>query len=219
VTATAPVTPVWAEHAADRSPQVQRSRARSIEQARVIVEAAKRLADERGAAFTIQELTKEAGVALRTFYRHFESKDQLLLAVLEEMILEGCAELSGLAAALPDPISRLRLFIEGAAVWQTSGNPTRQRFVTSEHVRLHQLVPDDLARITSTFTMLLVPEIEAAQHAGLLAPSNAERSAWFVTQLVMAVFHHHAFVDTPPEQLGDEVWAFCFRALGRAGHP
>jgi TetR/AcrR family transcriptional regulator len=218
VTATAPTTPVWAEHAADRSPQVQRSRARSIEQARVVVEAASRLADEQGSAFTIRELTRDAGVALRTFYRHFDSKDQLLLAVLEEMILEGCHELAELGAALPDPISRLRLFIEGAAVWQTSGNPIRQRFVTSEHVRLHQLVPDDLARITSAFTELLVPEIEAAQRAGLLAPGDAQRNAWFVCQLVMAVFHHHAFVDTP-EHLGDELWAFCFRALGGAGQP
>jgi hypothetical protein len=44
----------WAERAADRSPVVQRSRARQIEQAKVIVDAARRLIAERGERFTTQ---------------------------------------------------------------------------------------------------------------------------------------------------------------------
>jgi AcrR family transcriptional regulator len=65
-------TSAWAERAADRSPLVHRSRARSIEQAKAMVDAARRLVAQKGERFTTQELVKEAGVALQTFYRHFE---------------------------------------------------------------------------------------------------------------------------------------------------
>src|ERR1700690_4453226 len=77
----------WAERVAERSPLMQRSRSRSIEQARVIVQAARTLINRQG-DFTTQELVKEAGVALQTFYRYFQSKDQLLLALIEDMIAE-----------------------------------------------------------------------------------------------------------------------------------
>ena len=74
---------------------MQRTRARQIEQAQAIVAAARRLIAERGERFTTQELVKEAGVALQTFYRLFGGKDQLLLAVFEDLIAESCAELRG----------------------------------------------------------------------------------------------------------------------------
>ena len=82
-----------AERAADRSPVAQRSRARQVELTETVILAARRLVAERGDRFTIQELAKEAGVAVQTFYRLFASKDQLLLAVLGDMIAERCAEL------------------------------------------------------------------------------------------------------------------------------
>ena len=68
---------------------MQRSRARQIEQAKAVVAAARRLIVERGDQFTTQELVKEAGVALQTFYRIFGGKDQLLLAVFEDLIAES----------------------------------------------------------------------------------------------------------------------------------
>ena len=101
----------WAERAADRSPAVQRSRARQMEQAHVVVEAAKRLIAERGDSFTTQELVKEAGVALQTFYRLFGGKDQLLLAVFEDLIAENCARYEESARDLPDPVARLRFYV------------------------------------------------------------------------------------------------------------
>ena len=73
----------WAERLADRSPIVQRSRDRSVQQARVLIDAARRLVAEKGENFTTHELVKEAGVALQTFYRYFAGKDELLLAVID----------------------------------------------------------------------------------------------------------------------------------------
>jgi AcrR family transcriptional regulator len=208
----------WAERAADRSPSVQRSRARQIEQAQVIVAAARRLVEERGERFTTQELVKEAGVALQTFYRLFAGKDQLLLAVFEDMIAEYCTQVEEAARDLPDPVDRLRLYVTGAvrAVLASGEDAVAPRFVTAEHWRLYQLFPEEMSQATQPFTDLVARELEAAAADGLLTPANPSRDAWFVTNLVMSVFHHSAFADATPDTaaVGDELWSFCYRALG-----
>jgi TetR/AcrR family transcriptional regulator len=207
----------WAERAADRSPAVQRSRARQIEQAQVIVKAARRLIAERRERFTTQELVKEAGVALQTFYRLFAGKDQLLLAVFEDMIAESCELYEQAARDLPDPVARLRFYVT-AALQSVASDDTDigPRFVTAEHWRLYQLFPDEMAEATQPFTELVARQLEAAVAEGLLRSSDPAHDAWFVTKLVMAVFHHYAFADAAPDTraIGDELWAFCYTALG-----
>ena len=216
---SAEATPLtWADRAADRSPAVQRSRARQVEQAKVVVDAARRLITERGEGFTTQELVKEAGVALQTFYRLFAGKDQLLLAVFEDMIAEQCLRYEEEASVLPDPVARLHFYIT-EAVRSVSGDGVWDmppRFVTAEHWRLHQLFPDEMSHATQAFTDLVLRQLEAAAAEGLLAPADPERDAWFVTKLVMGVYHHYAFAADVPDaaDIGDQLWAFCLGALG-----
>lgn len=211
-----------AERAADRSPAAQRARARRIEQTKAVVDAARSLIVERGEQFTTQELVTEAGVALQTFYRLFASKDQLLLAVFDDMIAEQCARFEDAGRQFEDPLERLHFYVTGAlrSLGVSGVGAVGPRFVTAEHWRLHQLFPDEMAQATQPFTDLVARQIDAAADQGLLAPGDAPRSAWFVTNLVMAVFHHYAFVGTPvdTEAVGEELWSFCRRALGGEGH-
>jgi AcrR family transcriptional regulator len=205
----------WAERAADRSPVVQRSRSRGVEQAKSIVEAARRLIAVKGPSFTTQELVKEAGIALQTFYRYFPGKDHLLLAVIEDIIDEACQEYEKAAAKIRDPVERLRSYITSAvaSLTATGGGP---QFITVEHWRLQALYPEEVSRATRPFTNLILTEIEAATSAGQLHPSDPEYSAWLVTQLTMAVFHHYdsAGLSEPADLIADRLWSFCFGALG-----
>jgi TetR/AcrR family transcriptional regulator len=207
----------WAERAADRSPTVQRSRSRSIQQAKLIVDAARRLIARKGGTFTTQELVKEAGVALQTFYRHFGGKDQLLVAVLEDMIGEAAVQYEERARHLPDPVARLRAYIKDtlANLGGPQGGPP-SGFVVSEHWRLHQIFPDDVAHAMKPWFNLVLREIREAEAAGQLHPRDAEQDAWLVTRLVTAVYHHHAFAtsDRSAEEIGEQTWAFCLAALG-----
>lgn len=218
MSSAAPTPLTWADRAAERSPAVQRSRARQVEQAKVVVDAARRLIAERGDGFTTQELVKEAGVALQTFYRLFAGKDQLLLAVFEDMIAEQCSHYEEAARALPDPVARLRFYITEAvrSVGGDSSEGIRPRFVTAEHWRLYQLFPDEMSHATQAFTDLVLRQLEAARDQGLLAPADPERDAWFVTKLVMGVYHHYAFATNTLDAaaIGDQLWAFCCNALG-----
>ena len=151
---------------------------------------------------------------MQTFYRHFASKDELLLAVFEEMIAESCAHYAEAARGLPGPLARLRFYITSALSTIDESPVATRMFMTSEHYRLHQLFPDELADADQAFTELLIPEIAEAQALGLLAPRDIERDAWFVDQLVMAVFHHYAFAHGDHDEVAEQLWTFCLTALG-----
>ena len=208
----------WAERAAQRSPSVERSRVRSVLRAQQILEAAFRLIAEKGSDFTAVELAKEAGIAIQTFYKHFGSKDQVLLAVLEQMIATTCEHLAEEARELPDPISRLRSYVMGLVLDirpEGMANPV-SRFVATEHWRLQQAHPVQLAAVIRPFTQLIEDELGAAAEAGLLTPTSVEYDAWLATQLVVAVFHHYAFaaVEKSAEEIAEGLWAFCLGAWG-----
>jgi TetR/AcrR family transcriptional regulator len=209
-------TATWADRAADRSPSVRRSRTRSAHQVKVIVDAAQRLIEAKGSSFTTQELTKEAGVALQTFYRHFEGKDQLLLAVFEEEVTAGTRRLEAAAGELPDPLARLRFLITSAlTLLDGRGVDIAPRFMTAEHWRLHQLFPDEMARINQPFADLVERELREAAAEGLLRPvPDPAHAAWFTMKLVMSTYHHYAFA-TAHESIADiseRLWTFCLAA-------
>ncbi len=165
----------------DRAPIVQRSRVRSARQQKAIVDAARRLVEEKGGSFTTQELIAEAGIALQTFYRYFAGKDELFLAVFEDLIGESAVLLEEQARDIDDPAARLRFYITWmlrSVVPRHDGGPAQ--FVTSEHWRLHQMFPDDVARITQPITELFERELRAATEQGRLHstdPGHATRGS------------------------------------------
>jgi AcrR family transcriptional regulator len=214
----AAATPSWAQRAVEQSPSVQRSRVRSVQRAHQIVQAARRLVAAKGSNFTTQDLVKEAGIAVQTFYKHFTGKDQVLLAVIEDLVADTCTDLKQRARDIPDPVQRLRFYVTSvvrSVGVHNEGDPG-PRFITTEHWRLHRLYPQELAQATRPFTDLLLPEILTAMQAGLLVPPDPQHDAWLVNQLVIAVFHHYEYAsfDEPADQIADRLWRFCYGALG-----
>lgn len=200
----------------DRAPVVQRSRQRSAEQQQAIVAAARRLVDTRSGAFTTQELIAEAGIALQTFYRYFGGKDELLLAVIEDLISEAARDLAEAAADEPDPLARLRFYITWMLRSVVSENRGPAQFVTSEHWRLHQIFPDQIDRASQPIVDLFARELRAATEAGTLRSSDPDRDAWFTMRLVMSTFHHYAFVsgDERAATIADDLWSYCAAGFG-----
>jgi AcrR family transcriptional regulator len=205
----------WTGRAAERSPAVQRSRNRTIAQAQHIVKAAEHLLETQGGHFTTQQLVREAGVALQTFYRCFAGKDELLLAVLEDLIAQGAHDMARLAEDIDDPLARLRFFVTWP-IELLEDNAAANKVVTAEHWRLHQLYPEDVARATQHFSDLIEPEIEAAARAGVLSPVDPPRDAAMITKLVMAMVHHYAFTGLGDgvDVVTDHLWRFLLAALG-----
>lgn len=218
----ADVLPSWAARAIDRSPSVQVSRRRSVDQARVIVAAGRRLVAQKGADFTTRDLIKEAGVALQTFYRYFTGKDQLLLAVIEDLLTEVAASFERAAREIDDPVERLRSHVTRTMIAPAeiaSPTPLGAQFMAVERWRLQQAYPEEMEQARRPFLDLIRREIDAATEAGQLDPPNPANSAWFVSELITTVHYHHAFMPArePIEQVIEELWAFCLAGLRGGG--
>jgi AcrR family transcriptional regulator len=88
-------------------PKRPRGRPRASEQdrehtRRLLLDAAAALIAERGyRASTVNEMIERAGLSKGTFYWHFKSKEEVLLAVLEERIDGPVYELSKMLASAP----------------------------------------------------------------------------------------------------------------------
>jgi TetR/AcrR family transcriptional regulator len=209
----------WVERAVERSAAVQRSRSRIANQVRLMLDAARRLISEKGGDFTTQDLVAEAGVALQTFYRYFASKDELLLAVIGDAMTEACDRWTKAAADVADPLDRLRLYIT-APLEQFDGDGSEaagMRFIVSTHWHLHRIFPTELAEAEKPFVDLLCAEVAAAVDAGLLRPQNPEWDAWFIVELLRAVYHYYAYaakVDDDMTVVKEKLWQFCRTALG-----
>jgi AcrR family transcriptional regulator len=195
----------------------RRSGIRGPANTEALLAAAHRLVLEHGEDFTTQDLIKEADVALQTFYRHFGGKDQILLAVVADLIAGHCASLEARGRRIKDPVARLRFYVTATleALGADEEGAAGARFMTSQHWRLHQERPDELAAATKPFADLVQAALEAGRDAGVLHPRDPERDAWIINKLVMSVFHHFAFVDDPAAAtVAEDVWQFCLAAVG-----
>lgn len=186
-----------------------------------LLTAARRLVLEKGGEFTTQELIKEADVALQTFYRHFGGKDQILVAVVGDLVRGFCEALEREVSSTKDPIQRLRFCISSTLNgFSTAESRASARFMTSQHWRLQQSMPEQLAAANQPFADLLQGEIERGVTAGVMRSTDPGRDARLINQLVMAAFHALAFSDAEePTKVANDVWGFCSAAVGIAPQP
>lgn len=195
-----------------------RSRPRRGAKAEVLIQAAHRLVVEHGEHFTTQDLIREADVGLQTLYRNFGGKDQLLVAVMADLIEAQCELLRQRAAVLDDPVDRLRTYVEdvlGLLSANPEGRVTAQ-FLSSQRWRLHQSFPEDVAAAMRPFAALIQRELELGNASGSLASPSPADDAVLISRLVMASFHHHLFAveEDEAQEAAGRVWRFCLAAVG-----
>lgn len=77
-----------------------------------ILDAAARLFHEKGfAAATVRDLADTVGILSGSLFHHFPNKDEILFAVMENVIIEMDTALETALASAPDTASRLRALI------------------------------------------------------------------------------------------------------------
>jgi AcrR family transcriptional regulator len=100
----------WHDRTLDRS--LQRARARALARGdRFIAAAAALLRDRKRPDFTVQEVVDRSGMSLRSFYHHFATKDDLLLALIEESVRAHNHKVAKAVASHEDPVDQLRAFL------------------------------------------------------------------------------------------------------------
>jgi AcrR family transcriptional regulator len=91
---------------------------------RIINAAYRCLADAEGAPVSIIDILHAAGLSTRAFYRHFESKDALLLSMFKRDSTRVMTELRSLVASADSAPTALGLLIHG--MLQITADPRRR---------------------------------------------------------------------------------------------
>ncbi|MEV2191189.1 TetR family transcriptional regulator [Streptomyces phaeochromogenes] len=97
--------------ASQRAPRKDQVRNR-----RRLLDVARQAFAEHGPELSIEAVARAAGVGATTFYRHFPTKDDLVLQLLDDMT-GGAREVAEEAAAVPDDWEAFRtVFVRGCAL-------------------------------------------------------------------------------------------------------
>ena len=146
-----------------------------------IVAAANRVFAERGVArATVADIVRSAGVAQGTFYLYFASKDELVLAVAEEMVqrlIDGIR----VAASANGASAVEKLLALGRLLGGVESSPDSRELVELLHRPENRTLHD---RLAEQITPRLVPLVESIVEQGvaedLFHVADTSAAAWFV---------------------------------------
>ena len=171
-----------------------------------IVNAAVDVLQHRGAAFGMQNVADQAGVSLRTVYRAFPTKEDLLLGVLDEIR----TQFARVAGSPPTTREELISTIPGAvtAVYEleplyralfatTAGQETHRSTAGERHASVERAFEDGLDGMDQRQRRLVVSMLHLVtssksvlwlkDYAGLEVDEAADAVSWAVSALIAAV--------------------------------
>lgn len=182
-----------------------------------LVTAGHRLLLERGdSSYTIEELVRRAGVAIKTFYRCFANKEEFLRTVFTTIVTDSTPRIrEHVMTSTDDPLERLRLAVTRPLEWHRE-NEALSRVIAHEHVRIAATSPETIAATGRPYEALMRELIVEASDAGLLAPADLDWDVHIITSMVTNSFLSLIIgMADPPDRrlLADNVWRFCLTAL------
>ncbi len=171
--------------------------------------------------FTVLEVVERSKTSLRSFYQHFSTKDELLLALIDKIMAESTRTWRAETAALPGP-SALRVLIDRiCAPAESSTQDSINRGLTSYNDRLAETLPREYARVLSPLYEL----IQDILHQGIAEGSfradlDVDTTAALIMQTVLGAMRRRALgaeLNGMPID-ANHIYEFCTRGLSRDGH-
>ena len=211
--------PVWRQRAVSRSLHAARSRAEQRVQR--FLDAAFELIDEKGTTdFTIQEVIDRSKQSLRGFYQYFDGKDELILALFEDSILEAAADLRDVVSGETDPLARLRAFTIRLHEWCEPADAPRKRGshnrrpISEFSMQLAVAHPERVKAALEPVSRLLLQLVEEAAAANEIKVPDTRRAAALLQQTVMYSWFGNRLIQDPRMRLtAEETWEFCLHGL------
>jgi AcrR family transcriptional regulator len=166
--------------------------------------------------FTVLEVVERSKTSLRSFYQHFSTKDELLLALIDRIMSESTLkwreETDGLEAT-----AALRHLIDRVSAPATSSTQDSiNRGLTFYNDHLAESLPREYARVLSPVHVLIKDIIERGIAEGMFDPElDVDRSAALIMQAslgAMRIRSLGAELNGAPIA-GEHIYQFCLRAL------
>ena len=188
--------------------------AREVER---LIEATYRVIERAGSVGPkIREILAEAGVSTQVFYRHFPSKDELMLVLLDDGRRRLAADLEHRMHEAGDPLGQVRAWIEGTLA--QAGDPraaARTRPLARSLGHLQEQYPDEHRASVEVLVALLRRAVEQAVEAGLATSSSPAQDATLVHLMTQGLLDRHLReLTTPSEAEVGLAAAFALRGIG-----
>jgi AcrR family transcriptional regulator len=206
----------WRERAVERS--LRSARAKAVSRSDRFIQAAIEILTETGRTdFTVQELIERSKTSLRSFYQHFSGKEELLLALFEEVIATSAAEWRAGIASSPDVLDGLHFVVE--QVHAQAANPAGggiNRALSVFHLQLAESRPAEYARVLAPLRELILELVKQGADDGTFRSDiDADTLATIMMQTIVGAAHMHALGSEPTGDPIDteQLWQFCLGGL------
>ena len=186
---------------------------------RAIVDAASKSVREQGVrGLSVATVLERAQLSTRAFYRHFESKDQLVAAVFLELARMETQRLRGRMAHTANPVEAVVAWVDGRLelAFGENGDSGARRLSLEAHSKAFSS-PEMAAPAYGAILEPLIEQLERGLELGVfedIVPSTAAKSihgvVWAGTQRQWATNHWDR------DDVRDRAVRFCLRGLGVA---
>jgi AcrR family transcriptional regulator len=203
------------------SPRTGRPRRfESEDELRILLDAAMEVMGRNGYVdASVADILSEANLSTRSFYRHFESKDQLLCALYRREAETAAAQLNAKVDAAPSPRAALDAWIdEILSLGQHKAKAARVRVLGSTGAMRAEGYAEEMHHASK----LLMAPLEALLAAGAADGSFPLVDPAADASLIRAVVWSAAGLTPsrdwpgPRNEMARQVRSFCARALGVA---
>jgi len=149
---------------------------------------------------SVRDILQEAGLSTKAFYRHFHSKDDLMVVAYAEGTRVLTAFLEKKIGAHTDPVARIDAWIEAYAR-QASPPLARRTLPWSLGIgRLALLFPDDFNANQAAIVALLDREITSAVAAGVATTPDPAGDAWLIFGYTVDTVRRHLLSGLAPSR-------------------
>lgn len=205
----------WQQRTIER--RLSTARARALARSSRFLATALELVEESGKAdFTIQTLIDRSNLSLRAFYQHFAGKEELMLALYENVTSQFTENIRQEVAAADGPMEQLEAFCRGVLSRAESSEAVGGRIMTIYNLSLEIERPDAFAKVWEPHLKLLTKIITSCARAGLVRTdlTPAQLTTLLNTTLTalaqIGVFHLGGKGSRLTE---DQLWAWCKQAV------
>jgi AcrR family transcriptional regulator len=167
--------------------------------------------------FTVLEVVERSKTSLRSFYQHFSTKDELLLALIDKIMSESTRKWRSDTADLP-PVAALKMLIDRICrPAETTTQDKVNRGLTNYNDRLAETLPREYARVLSPLHELIKDIINRGIADGSFRNDvDVDATAALIMQTALGAMRLHVLgAELNGVPVGARhIFDFCVTALG-----
>jgi AcrR family transcriptional regulator len=172
--------------------------------------------------FTVLEVVERSKTSLRSFYQHFSTKDELLLALIDKIMSESTRKWREDTADLPS-ITALRVLVDRICKPAESTTQDRvNRGLTYYNDHLAETLPREYARVLSPLHELIKDIINRGIAEGSFRGDiSVDATAALIMQSALGAMRLQVLgAELNGVPIGaDHIYEFCIGGLVRPGNP